>query len=211
MTDTEVVLEIGHRRTFARALDWPGWCRAGRDERAALDALDAARLRYRAVADRAGVRFPVRAGVLVVERLPGDGTTDFGAPGRMAEADARPTPAAEARRLAALVSAAWEIFDETVAKAPDALRPGPRGGGRDRDAITAHVREAEWSYARKLGLRLPASTMEDGQEATRAVILEVLGAPSEGPSGDRAWPVRYAAARIAWHVLDHAWEIEDRT
>ena len=25
------------------------------------------------------------------------------------------------------------------------------------------------------------------------------------------WPARYAARRIAWHVLDHAWEIEDRS
>jgi hypothetical protein len=25
------------------------------------------------------------------------------------------------------------------------------------------------------------------------------------------WPPRYAARRIAWHVLDHAWEIEDKS
>jgi hypothetical protein len=25
------------------------------------------------------------------------------------------------------------------------------------------------------------------------------------------WPVRYAARRTAWHALDHAWEIEDRS
>ena len=28
---------------------------------------------------------------------------------------------------------------------------------------------------------------------------------------DQGWPTRYAARRIAWHVLDHAWEIEDRS
>ena len=33
-----VYLEIGSRRTFAAALDWPGWCRMGRDEAAALQA-----------------------------------------------------------------------------------------------------------------------------------------------------------------------------
>lgn len=27
----------------------------------------------------------------------------------------------------------------------------------------------------------------------------------------KGWPARYAARRIAWHVLDHAWEIEDRS
>mgnify|MGYP003380452358 CR=1 FL=1 len=33
-----VYLEIGQKRTFAGAVDWPGWCRAGRDEAAALQA-----------------------------------------------------------------------------------------------------------------------------------------------------------------------------
>jgi len=35
----EVALEVGSKRTFATALDWPGWCRSGRDEAGALDAL----------------------------------------------------------------------------------------------------------------------------------------------------------------------------
>ena len=46
----------------------------------------------------------------------------------------------------------------------------------------------------------------------RSAVLDVLGGPSDGsPLNDRKWPPRYAAARIAWHALDHAWEIEDRT
>ena len=36
---TEVYLEVGHKKIFAGALDWPGWCRGGRDEGAALAAL----------------------------------------------------------------------------------------------------------------------------------------------------------------------------
>ena len=27
----------------------------------------------------------------------------------------------------------------------------------------------------------------------------------------KPWSPRYAVRRAAWHVLDHAWEIEDRT
>ena len=43
-------------------------------------------------------------------------------------------------------------------------------------------------------------------------MLEVLGRPSDGsPLADRRWTARYAARRIAWHALDHAWEIEDRS
>jgi len=33
-----------------------------------------------------------------------------------------------------------------------------------------------------------------------------------GPiGGARGWPARYAVRRIVWHVLDHAWEIQDKT
>jgi len=45
----EVALEVGSKRTFATALDWPGWCRSGRDEAGALDALLAYAPRYAAV------------------------------------------------------------------------------------------------------------------------------------------------------------------
>jgi hypothetical protein len=43
-------------------------------------------------------------------------------------------------------------------------------------------------------------------------MLDVLRAASDGsPIAGRRWPPRYAARRIAWHALDHTWEIEDRT
>jgi hypothetical protein len=46
----------------------------------------------------------------------------------------------------------------------------------------------------------------------REAMLEVLRRPSDGtPLAGRHWPQRYAARRIAWHALDHAWEIDDRT
>ena len=34
-----VYLEVGSRRTFAAAIDWPGWCRMGPDEATALQTL----------------------------------------------------------------------------------------------------------------------------------------------------------------------------
>ena len=41
---------------------------------------------------------------------------------------------------------------------------------------------------------------------------KIMGTPSDGsPLADRRWTARYAAGRIAWHALDHAWEMEDRT
>jgi hypothetical protein len=210
---TQVVVELGRRRVFASALDWPGWSRSGGDEEDALDALAAAEPRYRAVALQAGVDLPdgLADRFRVVERLPGDDTTDFGAPGRVAVADWLPVTAAEALRRAALVAAAWVVFDRVFAAAPVQLRQGTRSGSRDRDALRAHVYEAEWSYARKLGLRLPAPATEAVVAAQREAILDVLSQPSDGSARTaRGWPPRYAAARMAWHILDHAWEVEDR-
>ncbi len=42
----KIYLEIGSQRVFAGAPDWPGWCRSGKDEEAAVRALFDYRLRY---------------------------------------------------------------------------------------------------------------------------------------------------------------------
>jgi hypothetical protein len=211
-----VTVESGSNRVFACALDWPGWCRSGKDEALALQALAAAAPRYAVVASAAGLPFP--AGVAdrfeVVERLAGGGMTDFGVPGRISGRDTEPLGRPEAERLAALVATSWRVLDQVVAGAPAELRKGPRGGGRDRDAIAAHVLGAEANYARKLGIRLPEPRPDDHAAiaALHVAITAALGAASDGsPPVEKGWPQRYAARRIAWHVLDHAWEIEDRS
>jgi hypothetical protein len=213
---TAVCLEEGKHRVFATALDWPGWCRAGRDAQKALEALATAAPRYAVVAQAAGVRFPLKLAeeLDVVERLPGSASTDFGVPGAIGARDIEPLKPAEAERLGRLVRAAWTVFDRVVAAAPAELRKGPRGGGRDRDKIVEHVLGAEVSYASKLGLRLslPAYDDKSALRSFRNTVVEGLqSADSSQPLVKGRWPVRYAARRIAWHVVDHAWEIEDRT
>lgn len=204
---TPVVLETGSSRTFAAALDWPGWCRSGRDEHAALAALADYLPRYAPVIVRAGLAIPSDT-FTVAERLAGTMTTNFGAPDVVAAADREPLTADEAARLASLVGAAWAEFDSIVAGSPEELRKGPRGGGRDRDKMVDHVLGAEASYARKLGVRHKVPALDDAGAiaALRADILAALRAADP----DAKWPVRYAARRIAWHVLDHAWEMQDR-
>ena len=94
------------------------------------------------------------------------------------------------------------------------MRTGPRGGGRDRGKIAAHVLGAETAYARKLGLKLREPPIGDSAAiaAHRDEIAAVLDAPSDGaPPVPKGWPVGYATRRLAWHVLDHAWEVEDRS
>jgi hypothetical protein len=213
---TDVYVESGGKRVFACALDWPGWCRSGKDERTALTALGAYAARYAPVAKKARIAFePRSAGALsVVERLAGSATTDFGAPAAVAKRDTKPLAAPEAKRLAALLNAAWVVFDGVVAHAPAELRKGPRGGGRDRDKIADHVLDAEGAYVRKLGLRLkpPARNDRPGIAEFRAAISDALQQPSTGKAlAEKGWPQRYAARRIAWHALDHAWEIQDRS
>jgi hypothetical protein len=216
ITMTAVYLEVGKQKVFAGALDWPGWGRFARTEEAAVEALAAYTPRYRVVTQRAKVPFPARAGdqLKVVERLPGSASTDFGVPHEAAAADAKPVTAAAAKRTAALLRASWAIFDEIVAGAPAELRKGPRGGGRDRDKIVAHVIESEPVYLRKLGVKLPVPAIDDeaGIAELRDAVVDVLSRRSDGtPPVEKGWLPRYAARRIAWHVLDHAWEIEDRS
>ncbi len=211
----EVVLEVGAKRVFARAVDWPGWCRSARDEEGALEALAAYAERYAPVVAAAGLRLPAEPSLTVVERVRGDAGTDFGAPGAVSGPDFRVVLAADARRLAALVRACWQTLDEVAVTAPAELRKGPRGGGRDRDKMLAHVVDAEAAYARRIGLRVsPAAAGDrDALLANRQAVLDVLREPSDGQRlvEPKGWPQRYAAGRIAWHVLDHAWEMQDRS
>jgi hypothetical protein len=147
----------------------------------------------------------------VVERLTGSATTDFGAPDGIATADRAGLTAADAGRMVELVAAAWTVLERIVADASSTLRKGPRGGGRDRDAIAQHVLAAEAAYARKLGIRQPEPRHDDRASVERlhTAVLAALGAGTPDAPAN-GWPARYAARRIAWHALDHAWEIEDR-
>ena len=208
----DVTIEAVDRKVFASAVDWPGWCRSGKTEDLALEALVAYAPRYAAIAGRAHARYRSQLSVEdvdVVERIDGDASTSFGVPGKVTQLDLRPVTSAQANRFADLLQAAWDELAEIVAGAPASLRKGPRGGGRDRDKVVAHVEEAERSYVRKIGLR-PA---EDAPiDEIRAQVMEVFRLGTDGsPLPGGTWPLRYAARRITWHVLDHAWEIQDRS
>jgi hypothetical protein len=212
---TVVALEIGSKRVFASALEWPGWCRQAKSQEAAIQALVDYGQRYSRVAARADLKSPTgKWDFRMVEHLKGDATTDFGAPAVAAEFESRPMKKAELETMCALVEACWAELDHVVKGAPQELRKGPRGGGRDRDKIVDHVLGAESGYAPHLGLKLPQPAIEDrnGILANRTAILGAFRAGASGePLKERARPARYWARRIAWHALDHAWEIEDRS
>lgn len=204
-----VLIEQGTTKCFASALDWPGWARPGRDPDAAIAALEAYRSRYAGVLAASALDAP-SGPLVVVACVLGDATTDFGAPSQICELDHRVLRPASRASIAATMAACWERFDAVAARGGP-LRTGPRGGGRDVVQMIAHVEAAEVAYARRLGLHV-ASTKDDRTAvvALRARVLEVIE-KTEVADRHARWPLRYAARRIAWHVSDHLFEIEDRS
>lgn len=218
-----VLLEIGQRKTFASALEWPGWSRSGKDEAGALTALQEYGSRYESVLALHGVDFKPPQTVEafeVVSRGKGDATTDFGSPGLLVDQDFEAVGAQEQQRLERVLKACWQAFDEAAAAAEGKeLRKGPRGGGRSLAKIMEHMADADGSYLYRLGWKFDIdqeAAIKGRVEQLRAEIIQGLSAkisgklPDEGPRGGKRWPARYFVRRVAWHALDHTWEIEDR-
>jgi hypothetical protein len=219
-----IYLEIGKKKVFAGAIDWPGWIRSGPDEQSAIQSLFEYTRRYQLAVGAAqpGFQAPSEAAeFFVVDRLEGNITTDFGAPEASPSQDKAPVNQAELLRFQSLLKACWAAFDGAVSAAGSKeLRKGPRGGGRDLEKIIRHVLGAEAAYLGRLGWKFKEGETGDlDQELgrTREAVLIALAAsvrgelPIQGPRGGRHWTPRYYVRRVAWHVLDHTWEIEDRS
>ncbi len=219
----DVYLEIGEKKVFAGAVKWPGWCRSGRNEESAIQALLDSGSRYSQILQSTELVFeaPERASSFnIVERLDGNSTTDFGAPDLPLSNDNEPIDANELLRLSILLKSCWIAFDEAVIAADGKqLRKGPRGGGRDLKKIIDHVLMADESYLKRIGWKI--QNIEEGKfekrlDRIRKEMLDAFEAaahgelPVVGPRGGKRWGPRFFVRRVAWHVIDHAWEIEDR-
>jgi hypothetical protein len=214
----DIYLEVGKKRTFAGAIDWPGWCRVGRDEESALQALLDAAPRYARIVRLARLDFKAPRDVStfrIIERLKGSATTDFGAPDIAPTTDKRPLKDKELQHLQSILKAGWRALNSaaTVAKGKK-LRAGPRGGGRTLKGILEHVHGSEIGYLSALGGRVSSTA---SPEEIHQAILDTLQASAhgeiakKGPRGGKRWLPYYFVRREAWHVLDHIWEIEDRS
>ncbi|MFC1997767.1 hypothetical protein ACFLXI_09240, partial [Chloroflexota bacterium] len=87
------------------------------------------------------------------------------------------------------------------------------------EKIIEHVVEADRQYLRRLAQsykREKGSSAAHELPRIRKVIFKALDMaergeiPEQGSRGGIIWPARYLVRRVAWHVLDHSWEIEDR-
>ncbi len=224
MKPVAVYLERGTRKTFASAIDWPGWSRGGRTEDDALESLLEHGPRYAAAIRPLRLELTVPHdldGFTVVERVKGGSGTDFGVPGEPARTDREPLDDEELDRQTRLLTRIWSFFDSVAERAVGVeLRKGPRGGGRDLDKIRGHVFEADQAYVRQLGARPGKADLADLDGAfreLRALAATALAARARDepvPNASavrRPWLPRYYVRRSAWHALDHAWEVEDRS
>ena len=212
-----VVLEVAPKRSFASAIDWPGWSRgaktAGRGHRGAPRLRPSLRQGREAREGRL-LSAGDDPGVEIVERQKGGGGTEFGVPSSTARSESEPIPVRELTRLVSLLEASWAAFDAAARRAEGTtLTLGPRGGGRQVPKMVEHVREAEAAYVHQLGTKASGQEID---ELRRSFVeaLRLLAAGDELPAPNKVkkpWSPRYAIRRSAWHALDHAWEIEDRS
>jgi hypothetical protein len=213
-----VLVESGDKRVFATALDWPGLTRGAKTREDALAALVEYAPRYKKSigSGASALKVPASAADLeIVAQASGDKNIDFGVPHSIVEPDQDALTDAQLDAQVKLLRAAWKAFEKAVAGAQGkTLASGARGGGRTLAKIKAHVPDADAAYISALGAKAPRSA--DWAEVQDALI-EALHAkvrgelPETGPRGGARWPARYAIRRSAWHALDHAWEIDDRS
>jgi hypothetical protein len=218
-----IALETGpRRRVFAQALNWIGWCRAGKDEATALHNLFSVGLRYAEVARRAGYSFHAPSSLEAfeaVERIPGTAITDFGAPGVLLSSDQEPFEEGESARLSALLIACWATFDEAMGSIAADQHDVKPEQGRSPDSMRLHLLETDCMHLSAFGhaFRKPEPAYVGEQEVMvreqllkelQAVPYKQIIAPVRRYGF--SWTPRFAALRSAWHALDHAWELQDR-
>lgn len=216
-------LEVGEKKAFAVAIDWPGWTRSGKDVDSAVENLLAYAPRYARIFSRTTIDFTPPgdvAGFTVEERHKGNSATEFGVAGIETKYDTGTFTEADRDRSLAILDAIWHTFDRVVDSAEGhPLRKGPRGGGRDRDKIVLHVVESAGGYLTTLGWKYSFDTnapLDKENERLRNAIRDGLDAgvkgelPEKGPRGGKVWSPRYFVRRLGWHIMDHVWEIEDR-
>lgn len=200
------------------AIDWPGWSRGAKDPAAALEVLETYRDRYRPVAALAGLEeeFQAAGALEVVEDHVGVGSTDFWgisfAPSSLEQA---PMGEEELERKLKLLQAAWRYFDDVAARVSPEMRKGPRGGGRSRDEIIRHALGWERAdLAKRVGVVsdpvVPPTREGLGSHRDEYVAaLRTYNAEGRMARG-RNWTIALLLRHTAFHVLDHAWEMEDK-
>ena len=213
------VLERGPKgkKAVAFAIDWPGWSRGAKAPDLALATLESYRRRYRPIALAAGMadEFDIAGPLDVIEDRIGTGSTDFwGISFSPSRSEQGSMGAIEMDRKIKLLRACWTFFDGVAARVSAEMRKGPRGGGRDRDRIIRHtIRTESEDFAKRVGLRIPeeGALAPDALAAYRKAYVAAMRSYNRG-EGKRmqSWTLPFLIRHSAFHVMDHAWEMEDK-
>lgn len=213
------VIERGPKgkKVVAFALDWPGWSRGAKTAEEALAILEAYRQRYRRVATRARMtkEFDEAGPLKVIDDHVGTGSTDFwGISFSPCSLELGPMGDHEFTRKVKLLRSCWSYFDEVAARVSPEMRKGIRGGGRERDEIIRHTRGTEVElFAKKVGVRVPDDMALSG-EALLAYREDYVAGLHQQHIGARpplrTWTLPFLIRHSAYHVMDHAWEMEDK-
>jgi hypothetical protein len=213
-----MMIELGPKgkKSVAYAIDWPGWSRGRKTPDQAIEMLEAYRQRYRPIADIAGLgaEFDTAGSLIEVDRYTGTGSTDFWGISFAASPEEREGMSEQLleRRLA-LLQAAWAFFDQVAKRVSPELKKGPRGGGRDRDQIINHTLGWERTgLAVNVGIEYPEGVLIDPDvlRQYREGYVEALREHHAKGQKARKWELSYLIRHSAFHMLDHAWEMEDK-
>ncbi|HEX3002995.1 MAG TPA: hypothetical protein VHO27_02200 [Angustibacter sp.] len=205
------------KKSVAFAVDWPGWSRGARTADQAVDTLVAYRERYRPIAQAAGFgdELDGEGDVEVVLDETGTPSTDFwGISFAASPLESEPIDDADLERKIAVLRACWSHFDAVGARVSPEMAKGPRGGGRDRDEIIAHVLRVEsLDFAKRLGLRVEEGSLTSpgAVRAYRDDYVAMMRAYNTGEGKRmRSWNLPFLIRHTAFHTMDHAWEMEDK-
>ena len=213
-----VYLELGDKKAFACSIDFPGWCRCGQDR-------------------GAGPRGPgrlrpplCRGGQAGQGRVPGPGQGRGALRGRGAGQGRRrhrlrhPPRDRRGRRPAAHLAPGGppgrahggglgdpgpgrQGLPGRAAQGPARGRPGPRQDAPPRAGGRGRLRPCARHQAPAAGRW---ATARPSRPSATSWPRPCAGASDGSPLRPKGWPPRYAIRRITWHVLDHAWEMQDR-
>ena len=88
---------------------------------------------------------------------------------------------------------------------------GAPDGPASRSSATSTSASPSSSRARsRSGRRLDAVMTPDGRKDHRLAYLAAIRAYNADGRPARTWPIQFLVRRTAHHVMDHAWELEDR-
>ena len=195
-------------------MDWPGLDRWGTSEDDAIEKLLAYAPRYAGVAERAGLAkaFAMAGDVEVVERVPGSSSTDFWGiahvPSQI-EIDILPRPtwnggSISSARAGPLRRGRGPHLGRLV---PDLGAPGGRAS---RSSATSTSASPSSSRARSSPDATGRGHDPGRPQDHRPAYLAAIRAYNADGKPARTWPIQFLVRRTAHHVMDHAWELEDR-